>query len=140
MPRLRHHVEDEHGEVLIPFSPSRGERARADAAALRLVRDGMEEVIHGEDGTARASALAGLRAAGKTGTVQNPHGTEHAWFCGYAPAADPEIAIALIVEHGEHGSDIAPIFRELVNVWFELGETPLRRGPRPPEDAPGAAP
>jgi penicillin-binding protein 2 len=140
VPRLRHHVEDEHGEVLIPFSPSRGERARADAAALRLVRAGLEEVLHGEDGTARGSQLASMRTAGKTGTVQNPHGPEHAWFCGYAPADEPEIAIALIVEHGEHGSDIAPIFRELVNVWFALGETPLRRGPRPAADAPEATP
>ena len=90
----------------------------------------MELVLHGEEGTARGSALPEFRAAGKTGTVQNPHGTEHAWFCGYAPAEEAEIAIALLVEHGEHGSDIAPIFRHLVASWFDLDVRPIRRGLR----------
>lgn len=129
-PRLRHHLEDGAGNTVIPFSPSRGEQMQIGAAALARVREGLEDVLHGEDGTARGSALPGFRAAGKTGTVQNPHGTEHAWFCGYAPADEPEIAIALIVEHGEHGSDIAPIFRHLVATWFDLDVVPIRKGLR----------
>jgi penicillin-binding protein 2 len=130
-PRLRHHLEDENGQMLIPFTPGHGTKdLKLDKRDLAKVVEGMVEVLHGEKGTARGSKLPGMITAGKTGTVQNPHGTEHAWFCGFAPAEDPEIAIALIVEHGEHGSDIAPIFRQLVNVWFDLGVRPLRRGLR----------
>lgn len=129
-PRLRHHLEDAQGATVIPFSPSRGERLDIDPRALAKVREGMELVLQGEDGTARGSALPDFATAGKTGTVQNPHGVEHAWFCGYAPAENPEIAIALLVEHGEHGSDIAPMFRHLVATWFHLDVTPIRRGRR----------
>ncbi|MCB1164117.1 MAG: penicillin-binding protein 2 [Candidatus Krumholzibacteriia bacterium] len=130
VPRLRHHVEDAAGNTVIPFSPSRGERIRLDTRALRVVREGLVDVFADEDGTANGSAIDDFPMAGKTGTVQNPHGAEHAWFCGYAPADDPQIAIALLVEHGEHGSDIAPIFRQLVATWFHLDVTPLRRGRR----------
>jgi penicillin-binding protein 2 len=91
-----------------------------NAQHLQSIRRGLELVMHGTWGTARASALPGLRTAGKTGTVQNPHGEEHGWFCGYAPADDPVIAISLIIEHGEHGSDVAPIFRRLVEKWLEI--------------------
>jgi len=91
-----------------------------DAKDLRRVRKGLELVVQGSRGTARSSALPGLRTAGKTGTVQNPHGKEHAWFCGYAPALDSRIAVALLVEHGQHGSNVAPIFKRLVEKWLEL--------------------
>ncbi len=130
VPRLRHHLEDGQGRTVIPFSPSRGNRVNMQPAALARVREGLELVLHGEDGTARGSGLSDFHAAGKTGTVQNPHGTEHAWFCGYAPAENAEIAIAILVEHGEHGSDIAPIFRHLVTTWFDLDVKPIRRGLR----------
>lgn len=126
VPRLRHHLEDVAGNVTLPFSPPRGERLGLDLAALATVRQGMENVLSG-GGTASASALRDFPTAGKTGTVQNPHGKEHAFFCGYAPAAQPEIAVALIVEHGEHGSSIAPIFRQLVVTHFKLDVAPLRR-------------
>ncbi len=126
VPRLRHHVEDVAGNTVIPFSPARGERLHLDLAALATVRQGMENVLSG-GGTAAGSALRDFPTAGKTGTVQNPHGKEHAFFCGYAPADKPEIAVALIVEHGEHGSSIAPIFRQLVVTHFHLDVAPLRR-------------
>jgi len=87
---------------------------------LSRVRRGLELVMHGTWGTARGSKVPGLLTAGKTGTVQNPHGSEHAWFCGYAPAENAQIAVAVIVEHGEHGSDVAPIFRSLVQKWLAL--------------------
>ncbi|MBM4116346.1 penicillin-binding protein 2 [bacterium] len=126
VPRLRHHLEDVAGNTTLPFSPVRGERLGLDLAALATVRQGMENVLGG-GGTAAASALRDFPTAGKTGTVQNPHGKEHAYFCGYAPADNPEIAVALIVEHGEHGSSIAPIFRQLVVTHFKLDVAPLRR-------------
>ncbi len=61
-----------------------------------------------ERGTAARSRLADLQVAGKTGTAQNPHGKDHGWFIGFAPAEKPEIVVGAIFEFGEHGTVVAP--------------------------------
>jgi penicillin-binding protein 2 len=89
-----------------------------DPSQLELVRRGLELVVHGERGTARA--LASLPVAGKTGTAQvvrlqegvksddlAPDLQHHAWFIGWAPIDDPQIVIAVVVEHGGGGGSIA---------------------------------
>ncbi|HEY8497174.1 MAG TPA: FtsW/RodA/SpoVE family cell cycle protein [Limnochordales bacterium] len=82
-------------------------------AAARAVTEGM--VLAVEEGTARQAALDGVRVAGKTGTAQNPHGEAHAWFIGFAPAFRPEIAVAVIVEGGGSGGQVAaPVGREVM--------------------------
>jgi penicillin-binding protein 2 len=81
------------------------------------------------DGTAKAARLSHVQVAGKTGTAQvvaldrdNPkrkreHRMEdHAWFVAYAPAEDPQVAVAVLVEHGGHGGeDAAPLARRVIN-------------------------
>ncbi|MFH1842855.1 MAG: penicillin-binding protein 2 [bacterium] len=80
---------------------------------LRWVRKGMEAVV--DMGTGQAAKLAGIAVAGKTGTAQNPHGEDHAWFMCYAPARAPEVAVALILENAGHGgAEAAP----LVGTWL----------------------
>jgi penicillin-binding protein 2 len=61
-----------------------------------------------ERGTAARSRRADLQIAGKTGTAQNPHGKDHGWFIGFAPAEKPEIIVGAIFEFGEHGTVVAP--------------------------------
>ena len=58
-------------------------------------------------GTAKAAQVRGVRVAGKTGTAQNPHGKDHALFACYAPADDPRIALAFVIENSGHGGSIA---------------------------------
>jgi peptidoglycan glycosyltransferase len=53
-----------------------------------------------EGGTGTAARIPGVSVAGKTGTAQNQSGAPHAWFVGFAPADDPQVAVAVIVEHG----------------------------------------
>jgi peptidoglycan glycosyltransferase len=53
-----------------------------------------------EGGTGTAARIPGVSVAGKTGTAQNETGAPHAWFVGFAPADDPQVAVAVIVEHG----------------------------------------
>ena len=48
-----------------------------------------------------------LKICGKTGTAQNPHGDDHSIFIGFAPKKNPKIAIAVYVENGGWGSDLA---------------------------------
>ena len=60
-------------------------------------------------GTARRAFIPDITVCGKTGTVQNPHGENHAVFVGYAPKENPKIAIAVIMENaGGGGSWAAP--------------------------------
>jgi peptidoglycan glycosyltransferase len=66
------------------------------------------------DGTGTAAALPGVLVAGKTGTAENSQGDSHAWFIGFAPADNPQIAIAVIVENAGFGGSIAaPIARQV---------------------------
>ena len=95
-------------------------------------------------GTARLSALQRWKLYGKTGTAQNPHGDDHGWFAGFAgpPGQDPEIVVVALIEHGLHGSDVAPIAAKAAQFYLDrkygfpvdrqptLGER-LRSGRRP---------
>lgn len=99
-----------------------------------LVHEGMEMVIHGVRGTARAIAPSTYRMAGKTGTAQvftqevdeeyvesqvAQHLRHHALFIAFAPAEDPIIAVAVVAEHGGSGSrSAAPVASAVVNAWM----------------------
>lgn len=61
-----------------------------------------------ERGTAAANRRTDLAVAGKTGTAQNPHGKDHGWFIGFAPADNPELIVGGIMEFAEHGTTVAP--------------------------------
>lgn len=71
-------------------------------------------------GTGVLSSLENWKLYGKTGTAQNPQGKDHGWFVGFAgpPGGHPEIVVAAIVEHGEHGDDVAPIAAKVVNFYL----------------------
>jgi penicillin-binding protein 2 len=84
---------------------------------LGILRDALESVVNEREGTAYKTVyLPNIRIAGKTGTAESGVPNEpHAWFAGYAPAGNPRVAFAVIVEHGGHGSAAAgPIAREIV--------------------------
>lgn len=74
------------------------------------VREGMRRVVEEPGGTAANARVKGIVSAGKTGTAQNPHGEDHAWYVGFAPFDNPKIAIAVLVENaGFGGTNAAPI-------------------------------
>jgi penicillin-binding protein 2 len=84
---------------------------------IAILKDGLEAVVNEIGGTAHSTVyLPDIRIAGKTGTAQAGGGQEpHAWFAGYAPADNPRVAFAVIVENGGHGGTAAgPIVREIV--------------------------
>ncbi|KIP98539.1 MULTISPECIES: penicillin-binding protein 2 [Pseudomonas] len=102
-------------------------------------RLGMEAVMHGARGTARkVGDAAAYRIAGKSGTaqvvaikqgekydrskVQERH-RDHALFVGFAPADNPQIVVAVMVENGESGSGVgAPVVKQVMDAWL-LDET-----------------
>jgi len=143
VPRLIHDpVEQE---------PSAASSIGISQRSLRLVQRGMYEVVNGQRGTARGSALAdeAVAMAGKTGTSQvrrisrseRASGVrknedkpweerDHALFVGYAPHDRPRYAIAVVVEHGGSGSKAAaPIARDIMAKALELDPSRPRRAP-----------
>ena len=102
-------------------------------STLELVRQGMWKAVNDRHGTAWWSARSRkMEISGKTGTAQvvaSPrNGDEeiyavdthkpHAWFVAYAPSENPIIAVAVIVEHGEHGSSAAgPVAKAMIETY-----------------------
>jgi len=78
-----------------------------DSQYFRPVIYGMQTAIEGEFGTAKKGVIEGLKICGKTGTAQNPHGEDHSIFIGFAPKNNPKIALAIYVENGGWGSEMA---------------------------------
>jgi penicillin-binding protein 2 len=70
-------------------------------------------------GTAAASGGRDLKVAGKTGTAQNPHGPNHGWFIGFAPADDPKIVVGSIMEFALHGTAVAPYVVKAIRRYLE---------------------
>ncbi len=115
-PHLLDRVETWEGKLIEPYR-GRAESFHFSPATWNVVTAALVDVV--EHGTGRGSHIDGIQIAGKTGTAQNPHGLEHAWFVAFAPAEAPEIAVCVIVEQAGHGGTIAaPIARRLFEGYF----------------------
>ncbi|MBN2030728.1 penicillin-binding protein 2 [bacterium] len=86
---------------------------------FQQLKEGMWQVVNQLGGTGRAAWSSDIEICGKTGTAQNPHGEDHAWFIGFAPLDNPAIVIALVVENGGSGGGVAaPIAGEIIRRFF----------------------
>jgi len=98
------------GVALTPYivrpSSSKGRALGLTTKELDGLRNALIAVV--ERGTASANRRTDLAVAGKTGTAQNPHGDDHGWFIGFAPADKPELVVGGIMEFAEHGTTVAP--------------------------------
>lgn len=108
------------------FTPAVFAPLPISAENLAVIQDSLYKVTSVSHGTAyRAFEGLSVPVAGKTGTAESGQQKPHAWFAGYAPAQDPEIAIAVIVEHSGEGSVYAaPLFRKVVEAFFDIEPTP----------------
>jgi penicillin-binding protein 2 len=90
-----------------------------DKSYFDIIKRGMYLVVNGEKGTAPYLKYSEYKISGKTGTAQNPHGEDHAWFIGFAPFDNPKIAIAVIVENvGFGGTHAAPIAKKVIETYL----------------------
>lgn len=85
--------------------------------AERTVFAGLEAAT--EYGMARLASFKGLKVAGKTGTARTDQGWANAWFAGYAPAAQPQVALVVFLERGTGPGDAAPLASEIFQAWKE---------------------
>lgn len=99
--------------TLSTASPHELGRAVQPDVAAELTRM-MQSVV--TNGTGTAAQIPGVSVAGKTGTAENQPGQPtHAWFIGFAPAQNPQVAVAVFVEHGGVGGvTAAPIARQVM--------------------------
>jgi len=137
------------GETIYAFQPRKKAEVKLPEDVWQALASALEDAVC--SGTARACYFPDLKVAGKTGTAQNPHGRDHAWFVSYAPAVNPELALAVIVENGGSGGGVAaPVARQIYEAafnltaqgvektWDEAVEKPLISGPVEVSTAPAA--
>jgi penicillin-binding protein 2 len=152
-PRLVLRLEDRDGKTVRAFEPEKRGESSVPDEVLATVREGLTAVVEAPGGTGGRARVPGVRVAGKTGTVQvvgleklrglkelqiPVRFRDHAWFGAFAPADDPQIAVAVFVEHGLHGSSAAaPIAQRILAKYFQKkGMSPLPDAPKPPAATP----
>ena len=108
--------------IVRPTQPAANEDVTLDLSGDQLLtlRRAMIAVV--EQGTGRGSRIANLMIAGKTGTAQNPHGLDHGWFIGFAPAEKPEIVVGAIIEFARHGTVTAPLVTRAIAHYLGIDE------------------
>ncbi|MBC8017257.1 MAG: penicillin-binding protein 2 [Verrucomicrobia bacterium] len=137
-PFLVKRIVDTDGKTLKEFKPEIMNRTGISPDKFRLVKQGLFAVVNEPGGTGGMARLYDVRVAGKTGTSQvvkmrdSKRGTpyqfrDHALFVAFAPYDKPEIAVAVVVEHGEHGgSAAAPIAARMLKAYFD-GKKPVQK-------------
>jgi penicillin-binding protein 2 len=145
LPQVVERIESPDQKVLEEFAPRVRRELSVSPENLALLRQGLVGVVNEPKGTAfRARVKDGgsIEVAGKTGTAQvrrqSHHGelsaydqNDHAWFVGYAPAGNPKIAFAVLIEHGGHGGEVAaPAAMEIVHNYFETVAPDQKNAPR----------
>ncbi len=109
-------------------TPDKIHDTHIDTAYFHIVKDGMERVM--TNGTGRWHNVPKWHICGKTGTVQNPHGKDHAIFIGFAPKDNPKIAVAIAVENVGFGATWAcPVAVQMIDSYLtkhypELADEP----------------
>lgn len=133
-PQVVKRVESLQGDQVWTPEPEKVTESKWSPNHLRAVRSALEAVVNEPGGTAYRNRLPEVRFAGKTGTAQvvgrkgdkaadtsKYEHRDHALFVAYAPAVAPEIAVAVVVEHGGHGgSAAAPVAKAMFEAYFGI--------------------
>lgn len=143
-PLLVESINGPDGTVLEAFEPRVRRQVDVAAEHLEYVQIGMRGVVNQNGGTAHDARIdGGVIVAGKTGTAEVARNSRrssdpqrqwyfnrsHAWFAGYAPADDPEVAIIILVEHGGAGGrTAAPIGIQILQEYLGSRETETSGG------------
>jgi penicillin-binding protein 2 len=150
-PQMVQSVTAPDGKVLKTFSPISEGKILGSEKSLALIKDALVGVVNSPGGTAKVVKLPDVLIGGKTGTAQvvnlaqvggpGEHAVpykyrDHAWFTSFAPAEKPEIAVTVLVEHGQHGGSAAgPVARAVYKRYFELKTGKQLNAGEPPPPA-----
>jgi penicillin-binding protein 2 len=118
-PHLVRKIEDPVSGEFIPTKIDSFRIQGVSPDTYKKIKEGMYLVVNGSHGTGKAAWLPQVKVSGKTGTAENPHGEDHAWFIGFAPTENPQVAISILVENGGSGGAVAaPIARGILSILF----------------------
>lgn len=135
-PFLVKKIIDPDGKLIKEFHADVQHKGKIKRENMELIREALLGVVNEARGTGRRSRLKDIKVSGKTGTAQVvklkvTEGIEkgekipyqfrdHAWFVAFAPYEKPEVAIAVLVEHGGHGgAAAAPVAKKLFEAYFK---------------------
>jgi penicillin-binding protein 2 len=104
---------------------SRYQRRRSTAPVklktIDYIRQALRSVVSEHDGTAASLAALPVAVAGKTGTVQVPHGLPHGWFAGFFPFKNPRFVICVFLEHGGSGQASCALAKQIIEAMSQEG-------------------
>ncbi len=139
-PYLVNKVESLDGATVREYGPDLIRTIELKPDTIQRVQKALADVVYGPGGTGGAARSQAVRVAGKTGTAQviemkgaylkSEHlsyfNRDHAWFVAYAPVENPQVAIAVLVEHGGHGGDAAaPLAKKVFEKYIEQQNPPV---------------
>ena len=122
VPRVVKDVVDTEGAVVTPFQRTVRGVLPVDPSYLDVFREAMRQAVSW--GTAKDASVSGVQVAGKTGTAEfgepgpgNKY-ESHAWFSGFAPFEDPQVAIVVFLEKGNGAKNAAPTGARILDYYF----------------------
>jgi penicillin-binding protein 2 len=154
LPQVVEKVTNIEGTTLREFPPVETGRVTVSEETLLFIREALRGVVNEPHGTGGAAAIKGVDVSGKTGTAQVVGMAQdfkkgdmdrmpvklrdHAWFVAFAPFQDPQIAVAILVEHGGFGGAVAaPIAKKVIETYLRLDpQSPLKMVTGPVEPRP----
>jgi penicillin-binding protein 2 len=126
-PHYTKKLEYNEGRPEYVQKPERMGSVKLKDSTWELIHHAMRLVV--TDGTAHQAIFPGVEVRGKTGTAQNPAGKDHAWFIAWAnkPGEESELALAVLVMNGGHGSDVAvPVAHKIIAAAYHIDEGPKK--------------
>lgn len=136
-PQIVRRIESSDGTMVEDFPPEIRHRLEISQENLAIITSALIGVVHDPSGTAYVADMGGLEVAGKTGTAEVPRtrppsgqtprrlgrwffNRDHGWFAGFAPARNPQIAVAVLIEHGGTGGrSAAPVALRILRDYFQ---------------------
>lgn len=105
------------GSVVESFEPEVVEKIEMSPQMIARIHDGMKKVV--DEGSA-SSIFEGypIKVGGKTGTAQLGKGENNAIFIAFAPFDKPQIAVAVVLEHGVRGTNAGRVARDVFDRYF----------------------
>jgi len=111
------------------------EEVELDPAAVEFVKRAAQSVVEDKEGTGKRAGVEGATVGGKTGTTQiralgkesdKKEFKDHAWFVAFSPVEEPEIVVAVLVEHGESGGRAAaPVAQKIIEEFHRKKREPI---------------
>jgi penicillin-binding protein 2 len=135
LPQVVEKVTDIRGTLLTEYPPVESGRTTISEETLLFIREALRGAVNEPHGTGGAAIIKGVDVSGKTGTAQVVRMAQdfkrgdmdrmplkfrdHAWFVAFAPFENPQIAVAVLVEHGGFGGAVAaPIAKKVIETYL----------------------